>query len=391
MPSPVHHLHLDPMGGVAGDMFIAAMLDAFPQFKAGVERAMRAAGLPQDWCFSCIQHNDGRLTGRRVHIAQGAGPARPTGSYPAIVEMLDAAPLDTPVRAAALDILKHLAEAEAAVHGVPVAEVHFHEVADWDSICDVVGAAWLIEALGQPTWSMDPLPRGGGTIKTAHGLLPVPAPATIELLTGFPMRDDGVLGERVTPTGAAILRALDPAPGLPPTPMTLIGQGTGFGHRTMPEMSNILRVMAFADPATPEHGRVGVLTFEIDDQSPEDLAIGLDRLRDQPNVYDVSQFAGVGKKGRLTIQIQVICADHAVDATTEVCLAQTATLGVRKRLEDRASLTRESSDTRGLWVKHAHRPGGAVTHKAEADHVARAAADYAGRSRARRAAESDDD
>ncbi|MHA1566481.1 MAG: LarC family nickel insertion protein [Alphaproteobacteria bacterium] len=397
MPTPIHHLHLNPVGGIAGDMFIAAILDAFPQHTDAVIAAMRAAGLPNDWQVTCADHTDGRLTGHRLDIDQpGAGrqsdqsPARHTGNYADICQMLTSAALDPAVRGYALSILKHLAQAESAVHGVPLDQVHFHEIADWDSICDVVGAACLITALGEPTWSVDPLPRGGGTIDTAHGLLPAPAPATAKLLLGFAMFDDGVPGERVTPTGAAILRALKPQPRLPSAPMTLVAEGTGFGHRTLPGMSNILRVMAFtATLSESTNSRVGILSFEIDDQSPEDLALGLDNLRAQPHVYDVSQFAGMGKKGRMVIQIQVICADHAVDALTQACLSQTATLGVRQRFEARQILHREAREVDGLRIKRAHRPGGHMTDKVEADDLARTATDYAGRRATRSTAEND--
>ena len=393
MPDPIHHLHLNPVGGIAGDMFIAAILDAFPQHGGTVIAAMRAAGLPDDWQVACTDHTDGRLTGHQLSIVQGSGPTRPTGSYADICRMLEAAPaLDPTVRGHALRILEHLAKAESTVHGVPLAEVHFHEVADWDSICDIVGAGSLIQALGNPSWSIDPIPRGGGTITTDHGILPVPAPATAKLLLGIAMFDDGVPGERVTPTGAAILRALKPAARLPTGPMTLVAEGSGFGHRTLPGMSNILRVMAFTTARSETaNDRVGILSFEIDDQSPEDLALGLDNLRAQPHVYDVSQFAGVGKKGRLLIQIQIICADHAVDTVTQACLSQTATLGVRQRLEPRQTLRRETRKVRGLRVKRAHRPGGHMTDKVEADELARTTADYAGRRATRRATQSDGD
>ena len=114
------------------------------------------------------------------------------------------------MRERAIAIFTALAEAEAAVHGVPVDEVHFHEIADWDSVADIVGAAWLIEALAPATWSVGALPVGSGRIRTRHGPLTVPAPAAAHLLAGFAMHDDGVAGERVTPTGAAILRQLRP-------------------------------------------------------------------------------------------------------------------------------------------------------------------------------------
>ena len=147
MGRPVH-LHLDPLGGLAGDMFLAALLDAHPEHAEGTFAAMRAAGLPEAWQTRLVRHDDGALGGHRVVIE---GPADDPGAPPAhfadIRAGLQSAPLDAAVRARAIAIFTGLAEAEAAVHGVALDEVHFHELADWDSVADVVGAAWLIEAL----------------------------------------------------------------------------------------------------------------------------------------------------------------------------------------------------------------------------------------------------
>ena len=202
------HLHLDPLGGVAGDMFLAALLDAWPEHAEGTFEAMRAAGLPDDWRAELVPYQDGVLAGRRVVIEGPAEGRHGPGTFRAIRASLAEAPLPAPVRARATSIFTLLAEAEAKVHGVAPDEVHFHELADWDSIADVVGSAWLLEALAPASVSCAPLPIGRGRIATAHGALPVPAPATALLLEGLPMVDDGVPGERVTPTGAAILRHL---------------------------------------------------------------------------------------------------------------------------------------------------------------------------------------
>ena len=125
-----------------------------------------------------------------------------------MVARIEAAPLSSGTAAHATAILRHLAEAEAAIHHVPVNEVHFHEIGDWDSLMDVTAAGSVAAALEGARWSVSALPRGDGLVRTRHGLLPVPAPATAWLLEGFTWRDDGIGGERVTPTGAAILRHL---------------------------------------------------------------------------------------------------------------------------------------------------------------------------------------
>ncbi len=224
------HIHLDPLGGLAGDMFLGAVLDAWPELALGAFAAMRAAGLPDDWQVRHLEHGDGVLTGSRVAIdPPAAGPHAPHGMYVEIRDRIAAADLGDGVRDRALSILGHLAEAEARVHGRPIEEVHFHELADWDSIADVVGAAFVIDALGA-SWSTGPLPVGRGRIATSHGALPVPAPAAALLLQGFELIDDGVEGERVTPTGAAILRHLAPSPGLPPGPLAAGGHRDRLRH-----------------------------------------------------------------------------------------------------------------------------------------------------------------
>ena len=285
------HIHLDPLGGIAGDMFLAAVFDAWPELAEGAIAAARAAGLPPAVAMATTAHTDHALAGTRLRVDTGNGtPPAPPGRFAAIAERLAAAPLSPPVRGRALAIFAVLAEAEARVHGIAAADVVFHELAGWDSIADVVGAAHVIEALGATGWSVGPLPLGAGRIATAHGPLPVPAPATAVLLEGFPVIDDGIGGERVTPTGAAILRHLAAAPGLPHEPLRLSRCGIGFGTRTLPGISNVLRLMGFeGDAGAPAVEAVGVIAFEVDDQTPEDLATGLDALRARDDVLDVVQ------------------------------------------------------------------------------------------------------
>ena len=390
MGQPVH-FHLDPLGGVAGDMFLAALLDAHPEQAEDTFAAMRVAGLPDSWRTRLLRHDDGVLSGRRV-VIEGPGDEldAPPGHFRDIRANLGAAPLRPAVRERAIAIFTELAVAEAAVHGVPVDEVHFHELADWDSVADIVGAAWLIEALAPASWSVAALPVGSGRIKTRHGPLPVPAPAVARLLAGFALQDDGIAGERVTPTGAAILRQLRPAPRLPSGPWRLVATGSGFGTRRLSGISNVLRVVVYDDESGwRQDERVAVLTFEVDDQSPEELALGLEALRAAEGVLDVVQLPAFGKKGRLVAHLQVLARPERLDAVIERCFVETTTIGLRWRIEARAVLAREvvevATSDGAIPVKTVARPAGLRTAKAEIDQVR--GDGHAVRSSRRRAAE----
>lgn len=390
MPERPSHVHLDPLGGISGDMFIAALLDAWPQAAAGLEAAMRAAGLPADWRVEIAKGRDGALTGTRVRIRPpAAGKSRPTGRYRELAGRIEASALAPPVGRRAVEILTELARAEAEVHGIAVDEVHFHEIADWDSLADVAGAAYLIDYLGAAGWSVGPLPLGRGTVETAHGVLPVPAPATVKLLQGFAVLDDGIAGERVTPTGAAILKHLAPADAAPGRAHRLAGEGTGFGSRTLAGRPNALRALGFV-PAEPVRGggdRVAVLSFEVDDQAPDDLAVALERLRGEAGVLDVLQSPAFGKKGRMLAQVRLLVRPEAAEAAIAACFRETSTIGLRWGLSDRITLARRETAVGPLSVKVVDRPGGQLTAKAEIDGVAGDPDGRAGRAARRRRAE----
>ena len=396
----LRHVHLDPLGGIAGDMFLAALLDARPELAAGTFAAMRAAGLPADWRAELLRHADGVLAGRRTVIeGPPAGVAHQhehgPGSFRAIRARLQETPLEAPVRERAVAIFAELARAEARVHGIAEDDVHFHELADWDSIADIVGAAWLIEALGVPSFSSGPLPQGSGRVMSAHGPLPVPAPATALLLDGMPVFDDGVPGERVTPTGAALLRHLAASPRLPAGAWRIAATGIGFGTKRLPGLSNVLRALVYesAEESARSDDRVAVIAFEVDDQSAEDLAVGLDAVRAAEGVLDVIQLAALGKKGRLATQVQVLARPERLESVIERCLAETTTIGLRWRIEARAVLARElvavTTPEGVVTVKRVARPGGTRTAKAEIDAVRAAPGGHAARARRRQEMEAD--
>ena len=277
------------------------------------------------------------------------------------------------------------------MHGVSVDQVEFHEVGALDSIADIVGAAWIIETLGRATWSVGALPLGSGRVHSAHGALPLPAPAVVNLLTGFAFFDDGLPGERVTPTGAAILRHLNCASGVGSRPGRLTASGLGFGSRKLPGLANVLRVLVFDMTQAPAADEVALLAFEVDDQTAEDLALALERLRARDGVLDVVQSPVYGKKGRMAAQVQVLAQPQRLTAVIECCFAETTTLGVRHQVLARSVLEREETvvtDAAGLAVrvKLARRPDGVVSAKAESDDV-RAGGERSGRENLRRVSE----
>jgi len=398
------HIHLDAIGGVAGDMFIAAMCDAFPDLREAVLRAQRDAGLPADVHCRFVAHRDHALTGTRFEVddpheyahryahAHGHDHHHDERPFAQICAQLRGSPLKEGVVRRAIAMFTALAEVEGRIHGVPTQQVSFHELGGWDSIADIVGAAAVIESL-DATWSVSALPLGRGRVRTAHGELAVPAPATTQLLAGYAFIDDGREGERVTPTGAAILRHFDARQQAEPSARKLIGSGHGFGTRTFPGLSNVLRVLAF-EAAEVQAGaveeQVAVIAFAIDDQTPEDLAIALDRLRAHDAVLDVLQIPAFGKKGRMSVQVEVLARVDAVDALAARVFSETTTLGLRWYVAARKVLQRAAGEVNVgdyvLRTKVAQRDEG-LTAKVESDDLRKVTGGHAARERTRRRAE----
>ena len=379
------HLHLDPVGGVAGDMFVAAMVDLRPSLAPEIERALERLEIPEGVLAKVVDHNDGTLRGSRFEV-RPVGGAHEHRSFADIKALLARADLAPAVHARVLDIFSRLARAEGHVHGVEPDDVQFHEVGAWDSIADITAAAVCIEECGADSWSVGPLPLGSGLVETAHGMLPIPAPATSVLLEGFDVIDDGIAGERITPTGAAILGSIGPSASRPPVAQRLGSVGTGFGTRVLEGRPNILRVLEFiSHSSSPE--TVGVIEFDIDDQTAEDLAVGLDRIRSVERVLDVLQRVSYGKKGRLVTEVRVLCDAESIHDVVALCMAETTTIGVRWAIQSRSVLPRQDETApSGTRVKTTQRPDGRRSAKAEIDDLANVG-DHQAREEHRRRAE----
>ena len=380
----MRHIQLHPLGGVAGDMFVACLLDAFPEHQAA---AVAMAQQLADVACNVVRHGDNTLTGSRFLVEAGSSSAPGSAHHghthwAQIRRHIAGSTLPATVQDHAIGIFTALAEAEARVHGRPADEVVFHEVGAADSIADVVAAASVIAAISPAVWSVGVLPLGGGTVRTAHGVMPVPTPATALLLEGFALEDDGVSGERVTPTGAAILRYLIHGRDRSVTG-TLQRSGTGFGARTLPGRSNCLRALVFTTDNHTQRGHreLGVISFEVDDQSGEDLAIGIDHLRTMPGVHDIVQMPCFGKKSRMATHVQVLTTYESMTSVTEACFRETTTIGLRTHVVQGQALRRQTATVTladdPVRVKLVERPadGGGVftTAKAEAEYVRKTA------------------
>jgi pyridinium-3,5-bisthiocarboxylic acid mononucleotide nickel chelatase len=316
--------YFDCFAGIAGDMALGALLDA-----GGSEEALRAglAGVPLDpFALGVAAVERGGIGATRVTVRpQGPPAARTWGTLRGTLEGAD---LPAPVRERALATFTRLAEAEARVHRVPAEEVHFHEVGAVDAVVDVVGTALLLHDLGVTEVWASPVATGTGVQRGGHGVLPVPAPAVLELLRGVPVHGGGVAAELTTPTGAAILAASARRfAELPPVRVARVGYGAG--SRRHHELPNLLRVVLGERVGEAAGGDGGlVLEANIDDMTPELAPWVLERLF-EAGAADVWFTPIHMKRGRPGITLSVLCSPGTDAAVRELLWRETSTLGVR--------------------------------------------------------------
>jgi uncharacterized protein (TIGR00299 family) protein len=275
-------------------------------------------------------------------------------SLSAILAIIEAAPLAERVKQRSMRAFQLLGEVEAAIHQIPIEKVHFHEVGAVDTIVDIVCAAAGCEALGVEQWRASPLNVGSGTVKCAHGTLPVPAPATLALIGDAPVYAAGPAMERVTPTGAAILRMLDVHYGTLPA-MRVEARGYGAGGRDTPGEPNLLRLLVgeTTDQAGEEAGDgepIVVIETVVDDATPQLLAY-VSELLLEAGAWDVYRSAVQMKKGRTGVQLTVLSSPERAGALRELLLRETTTIGLRWRTENKMALKREFAEVETAWGK----------------------------------------
>lgn len=361
----MHIAYFDCPSGAAGDMILGALVDAGLPFEA-LERGLAALHLP-GWSLERREVMKGmfRATKVEVHIHDHdhhhdhdhAHPHdhhhdhphghhhHPDRNLADILALIAASDLPAPVKANATRVFTRLGEAEARVHGTTVDQVHFHEVGAVDAIIDVTGACLGFHLLGIERVHCSALPIGGGFVTGAHGRIPVPAPATAELLKGFPMVDTGVHRELVTPTGAAILSTFAESPGAMPA-MTLRAVGHGAGTMEL-ETPNIVRLLLGDAEGPGARDRVMQVETTVDDMSPQLWEGAMERLFGA-GALDVHLTPVMMKKGRPGTVLTALCPPERVDALARVLFEETSTIGVRwtpyeRRILDREMVTLETS------------------------------------------------
>lgn len=326
-------LYLDATAGIAGDMTVAVLLDLGMPL-AYLKDELGKLGLP-DGTFDLNQEEvrRGGMVGRHfvVHLSHshehhdhGHHQHR---HYADIREMIAVSSLTEQAKELAQRIFLRLAEAEAKAHQVAVEQVQFHEVGAVDSIVDIVGTAIGLDWLKVDRVYCSAVPLGGGFVQTAHGRLPVPAPATAELLKGLVVHADCGAGERVTPTGAAILAALAaPRSGMPE--MTIIKTGHGAGSRDFTDCPNILRGFLGELSEQADHETVLELTCNLDDVTPEQLGYTMEQLF-AAGALDVWHASIQMKKQRPGLMLSLLCRPEQTDLMAQLLMKETGSLGVR--------------------------------------------------------------
>src|SRR6267154_6875085 len=331
--------YFDCFSGISGDMTLGALVDA------GCDLALLRSGLEglqiPSWTMSAEKVWKNGMSATFVRVtAEGQTKHR---SLSAILEIFDKSQLSNSVRKNAAAIFRRLGEAEASVHGVPLEKIHFHEVGAVDAIVDIVGACIGFEALGIQRFACSALNVGGGTAKMAHGILPVPAPATANLLQGKPTYSNGVQKELVTPTGAAIVATLCDSFGPQPS-MNVSAIGYGAGTADLEGQPYVLRIMIgeAAEKVVPGYDQeITVIEANLDDMNPQIYGYFQEKAL-AAGALDVFTTPVQMKKNRPGTLLTVLCRPTDVQALMSLIFAETTTFGVRTYSAQRRVLPRES-------------------------------------------------
>jgi uncharacterized protein (TIGR00299 family) protein len=363
---------LDCSAGISGDMLLGALVDVGVPIEV-LHAAVDAVGV-EPVTLTRADVLRGGIGACKVDVLVADTAAGRTWSD--VRGLLEAARLDEPVRQHALDVFARLATAEAAVHRVPVDEVHFHEVGALDAIADVVGCAAGLHALGLTSLHASTVTLGSGTTRGAHGPLPVPPPAVLALLAGAPVQAGPVAKEMTTPTGAALLAATVTSYG-PLPPMSLLRSGSGAGGRDPAEVANVLRLVLGEPLEASAVDAAHLLETNVDDLDPRLWPGVLQALLDE-GASDAWLTPILMKKGRPAHTLSVLCSVDRVSALRDVVFRETSTLGVREARVGKHALDREERtvfvDGRPVRVKLGLLDGQVVNAMPEWEDVAAAAA-----------------
>lgn len=343
-------IYLDCSMGAAGDMLMAALYELLPEKEAFLEK-MNALGLPGITLFAEPSVKCG-ITGTHMRVLvhgeeEGAAHAHTHGhshdnehehthaGLHEIEHRISHLALSETVRENVLAVYRSIADAESRVHGVPVDEIHFHEVGSLDALADVTGVCLLFEMLAPEQVLCSPVHVGSGQVRCAHGILPVPAPATARLLEGIPVYGGSIQGELCTPTGAALLRRFVTRFGVMP-PMCMEKCGYGMGTKDF-EAANCVR--AILGQTLASGGQITELACNLDDMTPEDVGFAMERLF-EGGALDVYTTPVGMKKNRPGVLLTCMCRQDSVEEMVRLLFLHTTTLGIRASVCDRFTLSR---------------------------------------------------
>src|SRR6202171_5166073 len=370
--------YLDCFSGISGDMFLGALIDAgvspklledtVKELDIGARLEMSKVVRAGISATKVDVYSNGEKDLPREVFLEQHGHDHPHEHSPGhehsrehrhdhgrtlteIRRIIEKAAISNTAKATAIKIFEALGQAEAEIHNTSIDQVHFHEVGAVDAMVDIVCAAVGAESLAVEEWICSPLNVGGGSVKCAHGTLPVPAPATLKLLRDAPVYSSGPQVELVTPTGAAILKTLSPR--FAPFPaMRIEKAGYGAGTRDFPEHPNLLRItIGDAEPtdrANTSNDRITVLEANLDDLSPQVLAYAMERLLAE-GALDVFSVPVQMKKSRPGALLTVLAKMEDVNRLTKTIFAETTTLGVRRHEEQRQTVSRRWETVDTTW------------------------------------------
>jgi len=365
----------DCFSGISGDMNLGAMIDL------GIDKSFLTEELKKlklsGWELIAERDQRHGIEGTKVTVKQTVHE-HSHRNISDIEKIISESSLPDSVKKLSMEIFMKVANAEAVVHGIPVNEVHFHEVGAIDSIIDIVGAAICYNELNVNEVYVSVVELGGGMVRCDHGKLPVPAPATAEIIKGIPVRMGGVDFEATTPTGAAILAVLGTTFG--PAPAVKIEKTAyGVGHKVHPEVPNLLRVSLGEKAEISVSGHEALLIeSNIDDMNPEFYDYISERLF-KAGASDVFCSQMIMKKGRPGIVLNVICESGLADTVKEIIFRESTTLGIRTFTFKKDTLTREFRKLNTIYgditIKHSFYEGKEVSVKPEYDECRRIASE----------------
>ncbi len=365
--------YFDCFSGISGDMTLAALLDAgMPLSRLRAELKKLNLG---GYTLSSTRTSKCGIAARKVDIKIAKSAAHGHRSYSDIVKLIQRSRLADTVKRKALDIFDVIARAESRIHDTHVDKLHFHEVGAVDSIVDICGAAIGLDYFRIDSVCSSAVNTGSGSVVTAHGTLPVPAPATSLILLGAPTYADGPAVELTTPTGAAILKATASKFG-PQPPMKVNKVGHGAGDKNFADRPDILRIFIGETDDSLKEERLIELQTSVDDMNPQTYSVVSDQLF-AAGALDVVIAPVIMKKGRPGNVLTVLCSPRKSVELERILFIHTPTLGIRRREVDRVSLPREIVKVKTAYgtiaVKVGHIPGGGTKQAPEFESVKKAA------------------